>query len=133
MVSINDVYQSNYLSASDLQGKEPVVTITGAEMKSMNDGQAKLCIFVNNKQKGIILNKTNARAIGTLYGEETDRWIGKRIKLVTVWTDFQGKPVQAIRVIPPGGDALSAQAPIDEPPPPRGEDDYSRKNEDAPW
>lgn len=132
MTNVNDIYQSNYLTAADLQGKEPTVTITQVEIAKMNDGQAKLCIYVNNKPKGIVLNKTNARAIAALYGDEDSRWIGKKVKLVVVWTDFQGKPVQAIRVIPPKGDELSqgfaSQAPAA--PPPKSEDDFGARIED---
>lgn len=106
MTNVNDIYTSNYLTAADLQGKEPIVTITQVDVVKMNDGQVKICIFPNNKPKGVVLNKTNARAVNDLYGPETDSWIGKRIKLVTVWTDYQGKPVQAIRIVPPGVDAM---------------------------
>jgi len=107
MTNVNDIYQSNYLTATDLQGKEPTVTITEVQIAKMNDGQAKLCIHVNNRPKGIVLNKTNAKSIATLYGDESSRWIGRKIKLVTVWTDYQGKPVQAIRVVPPVGENLN--------------------------
>lgn len=122
MTNVNDIYQSNYLTASDLQGKEPTVSITEVQVAKMNDGQPKLCVYVNNRPKGIVLNKTNAKAIAMLYGDESNRWIGKKIKLVTVWTDYQGKPVQAIRIVPPvGGDDYNAPpvntAPVQQAPP----------------
>lgn len=103
-MNVDDLYPSKYLSAADLQGKEPTVTITQLTMEKMTDGQNKPCIFVNNRPKGIILNKTNAMSIASMYGKHTDGWIGKKIKLVKVWTDFQGKPVEAIRIVPPSGD-----------------------------
>src|SRR6185295_16687808 len=129
MTNVNEIYQSNYLTASDLQGKEPTVTITQVEVAKMNDGQAKLCVYVNNRPKGIVLNKTNAKAIAALYGDESSRWVDKKVKLVTVWTDFQGKPVQAIRVIPPQGDELSmtSQAPAQQAPPPKSADDFGAR------
>lgn len=134
MTNINEIYQSNYLTAADLQGKEPTVTITQVEIAKMNDGQVKICIFANNRPKGIILNKTNARAVSSMYGEETDRWIGSRVKLVTVWTDYQGKPVKAIRVVPPENEkpsapvaALAAQAPVSTP---AHADDYGARMDD---
>jgi hypothetical protein len=136
MTNINEIYQSNYLTAADLQGKEPTVTITQVEVAKMNDGQAKLCIYVNNKPKGVVLNKTNARAIAALYGDESARWVGKKVKLVTVWTDFQGKPVQAIRIIPPQGDHLSqgfdAQAPVS-PPPAQTPENYGAFDDEVPF
>lgn len=132
MTNINEIYQSKYLSSSDLQGKEPTVTITQVEVEKMNDGETKLCIYVNNKAKGIVLNKTNAKAVAALYGDESSRWVGRKVKLVTVWSDFQGKPVQAIRIIPPMGDDLSmtSQAPPALSPPPATQNDYGARLDD---
>lgn len=138
-MNINEIYQSKFLSASDLQGKEPTVTITQVEMEKMNDGEMKLCIYVNNRPKAIVLNKTNARAVAALYGDETNNWTGKRIKLVSVWTDFQGKPVQAIRIVPPGVDTTPQrgpapddwQAPPSQVPPAQTPADYGALNDDV--
>jgi hypothetical protein len=140
-MNINEIYQSKFLSASDLQGKEPTVTITQVEMEKMNDGEMKLCIYVNNRPKAIVLNKTNARAIASLYGDETNNWSGKKIKLVSVWTDFQGKPVQAIRIVPPGADQMQQRGPADDyqapptrsAPPPAQPEDYGALNDEVPF
>lgn len=134
-MNVDDLYPSKYLSASDLQGKEPTVTITQLTMEKMTDGQNKPCIFVNNRPKGIILNKTNAMAIASMYGKNTDGWIGKRIKLVKVWTDFQGKPVEAIRLIQPGFEDTEPRAPApQQPAPPASSDDYGADlNDDVPF
>lgn len=136
-MNVDDLYPSKYLSASDLQGKEPTVVITQMTMEKMTDGQNKPCIFVNNRPKGIVLNKTNAMAIASIYGKNTDGWIGKKIKLVKVWTDFQGKPVEAIRIVQPGIETMQergfeAQAPAS--PPPAQADEYGAFDaEDIPF
>lgn len=132
-MNVDELYPSKYLSAADLQGKEPTVTITQMTMEKMTDGQNKPCIFVNNRPKGIVLNKTNAMSIASMYGKNTDSWIGKKIKLVKVWTDFQGKPVEAIRIVQPGVDTMQergfeAQAPAA--PPPARPDDYGATLDD---
>lgn len=132
-MNVDDLYPSKYLSAADLQGKEPTVIITQFTMEKMTDGQNKPCIYVNNRPKGVILNKTNAMAIASMYGKIIDGWIGKRIKLVKVWTDFQGKPVEAIRIVPPGVETMqergmAAQAPAS--PPPAQPDDYGAALQD---
>lgn len=123
-MNVDTLYPSKYLSASDLQGKEPTVTITQISMEKMTDGQTKPCVFINNKPKGIVLNKTNAMAIANMYGKETDNWIGKKIKLVKVWTDFQGKPVEAIRIVQPGAEVMRefGPAPQQSAPPPIDDD-----------
>lgn len=130
MPNIDDLYPSKYLSASDLQGKEPTVTITQITMEKMTDGQVKPCIFANNRPKGIILNKTNAMSIASLYGKNTDGWIGKKIKLVKVWTDFQGKPVEAIRIVPPGVETMQERGMAAQAPPPAQADDYGATMDD---
>ncbi|NDE15357.1 hypothetical protein EBZ80_10545 [bacterium] len=49
--------------------------------------------------KKLILNKTNARTIGLLYGNEMTGWIGKKIALYLTTEDaFGQKDVQVIRV-----------------------------------
>lgn len=141
MTNINEIYQSKYLTAADLQDKEPTVTITQVEIAKMNDGEVKICIYVNNKPKGIILNKTNARSVAGLYGDESNAWVGKKVKLVSVWTDYQGKPVKAIRIVPPGVDTMQQRGPADDwqapassaPPPTRSEDYGARMDDDIPF
>lgn len=111
-MNINQVFPSKWISAGDLQNKEPTVTIDRISMEEVNVGEMKPCLWFQGKEKGMILNKTNASNIAFLYGQETDAWIGKPITLFTTWVDFQGKSVEAIRVKPqanPQG-AVQAQA-----------------------
>ena len=59
-----------------------------------------VCKFVG-KEKALILNKTNTRAIGDLYGSETDGWHGKKIVLYPTTTQYGDRDMAAIRVRPP--------------------------------
>ena len=111
-MNINQVFPSKWISAGDLQGKEPTVIIKQISMEEVNVGEMKPCLWFQGKDKGMILNKTNASNIAFLHGPETDSWVGKSITLFTTWVDFQGKSVEAIRVKPqanPQG-AVQAQA-----------------------
>lgn len=130
-MNINEIFDSKYLRAADLKGQTPVCTITKIDIQDMKDGQQKPCIYLNHRDKGLILNKTNANMIAKMYGPETNEWLGKKIMLVTAWVDFQGDTVEAIRVRPPNQQAVPDAPPA--PPPPRGEDDYARKDEDVPF
>jgi hypothetical protein len=134
-MNINEVFDSKYLRAADLQGKTPVVTITQIEMAKMQDGQNKPCIFLNNKPKGLVLNKTNATMIAKLYGGETDAWIGKQVRLITAWVEYQGDTVQAIRIRPPSDVVYTADTPAAAPviPPAHSQDDYGALDDEVPF
>ena len=74
-------------------------------------GDHKPIIYFEGKEKGIVLNKTNATAIATIYGDDTDDWTGGEIILYSAWVDFQGKQVEAIRIrVPPRKPAPRAAA-----------------------
>lgn len=100
MPNINEAFPSNYLKAADLQGRQVTVTMDRAEYEKIGDDR-KLILFFKGKEKGMVLNKTNANNIGALYGPNTDDWNGEEIVLFEAMVDFQGKTVPAIRVRAP--------------------------------
>lgn len=98
-MNINDAFPSNYLKAADLKGQTPTVTIADVRMEDIGDDR-KPVIYFDGKEKGIVLNKTNATNISDAYGPETPGWRGKKVTLFTAWVDFQGRSVEAIRIRP---------------------------------
>jgi len=99
-MNINDIFPSKYLKASDLKGTTPTVCISRYEMEQLGD-QKKLVLYFQNKQKGMICNRTNADRIAFLYSPDTDNWIGKEITIYADMVSFQGKTMEALRVRPP--------------------------------
>lgn len=100
MPNINDAFPSKYLKASDLQGRQVTVRMDRAEYETIGDDR-KLILYFQGKEKGMVLNKTNANNIGFIYGPDTDGWQGAEITLFEAMVDFQGKTVPAIRVRAP--------------------------------
>lgn len=100
MVSINEAFPSNYLKAADLKGRNALVTISHADYEMIGDDK-KLVLFFDGKEKGMVLNKTNAGNIASAYGDDTDDWKGQQIVLFEAMVDYQGKTVAAIRVRQP--------------------------------
>ena len=110
-MNINDAFPSKYLKASDLQGRAVSVVI-----KSIEHGDAEMdnkpIVYFEGKDKGLVLNKTNAMSISSDYGPETNGWIGKTIELFSQKVQFNNQMVDSIRVravnpalnddIPPG-------------------------------
>jgi hypothetical protein len=94
---VSEAFTSEFLKAADLRDRNIIVVIDHVEMKDIG-GDHKPILFFQGKDKGLVLNKTNANNIAMGYGDDTDDWTGKEIVLFPAMVDFQGKTVSAIRV-----------------------------------
>lgn len=99
-MNINDVYPSKYVAAADLKDGNARVIIARVEVEKIGD-DTKPVLYFKGKQKGLVLNKTNSKTIASIFGDETDDWTGGELILFPIMTDYQGKPVEAIRVRAP--------------------------------
>lgn len=98
-MQISTAFPSEFLRAADLQGRQVRATIDRVEIREVgSDGDHKPVLFFSGKDKGLVLNKTNATAIGDAYGDDTDDWTGQPLVLFDAMVSYQGKNVKAIRV-----------------------------------
>ena len=100
MPKLNDLYPSKFLTAAELDEDGIIVTIRDITIEKMGDGMEKPCLHFDESDKGLILNKTNAKIIGKMYGDDTDNWEDERISLYPTYVSFKGDQVEAIRVKP---------------------------------
>lgn len=114
---ISGAFPSEYLKAADLQGKSVTVIMERIEIREVGDGP-KPVLYFQDKERGLVLNKTNSNTIASIYGEETDDWTGQPITLFEAQVDFQGKVVPAIRVRMPPRQPNRAPVRETQPPPP---------------
>jgi len=112
--NINEAFPSKYLKASDLNGAEPVVAIDRVEFEPVGrDREMKAVLYFKGKDKGLVLNKTNATKIIQLTGSGmTEDWAGFRIKLFGTETQYGGDTVDCIRIkaAAPNGNGTRAAA-----------------------
>lgn len=103
MPMLNDLYPTKYIKAEDLRGREYLMTIRAVIMEKVDDKTNKIApvIYFTQGQKGLVCNKTNAYAIGSWYGENTDYWPGKQVVLFAAYVDFQGKQTLGLRIKQP--------------------------------
>lgn len=99
-MDINSAFATKYLKASDLQGRDVTVKMGRVEQEKVGDDQ-KLILYFQGKEKGMVLNKTNANSIADVYGSETGDWYGQTIILFEQMVDFQGKRVPGLRIRAP--------------------------------
>ena len=63
---MSEAYPTKYISAPDLKGKEPTVTIANVLMEDIGSAEMKPVLYFQRKTKGLVLNKTNASIIAMI-------------------------------------------------------------------
>ena len=102
MAHFRKAFPSKFLSSSDLDDGPLDVTIK--EVPTENLGTAenpelKLVAHFEEDAKPCVLNITRAESIADITGDEdTDSWVGKRVRLRKGSTRYQGKRVACIEV-----------------------------------
>jgi hypothetical protein len=101
---MRDALPGRYLTGDDLDG-EVTVTIERVVLEPFRDPRTRLetrkpVMYFLRAKRGLIVNRTNWRAIAELYGDESDNWAGKRITLISTMVDAYGKQTRAVRVRP---------------------------------
>ncbi|MDQ6437178.1 hypothetical protein RB623_24255 [Mesorhizobium sp. LHD-90] len=102
---ISEHFASAYIKAEDLQGRRAHVVIASVGVEDIGD-EHKLVAYFRGRQKGFIVNRTNAGILANELGDETDGWAGHEIILYTAKVNFQGRMVDGIRVDVPSREPL---------------------------
>lgn len=109
-MDIRKCYPTKYLSPVDLTDKDGNYVDANATVRSfsmvnvrLQDGASKPkpILHFEGKQKGMIINKTNARTLERLLGWDTDKWVGKKIGLVVEKIKAFGEMMDVIKVTEP--------------------------------
>lgn len=106
MPDFRSLYDSNYIYAFDLKGRDVTATIGEVKAAKVKDTEGKeqkkpVLFFREAKDKrGLVLCKTNGKTIAAMYGNLTEKWVGKRITLFATTCEAFGKQVECIRIRP---------------------------------
>jgi len=110
MTSLADIYGSSdgkYIKAADLQKKSVKLkiannwTIVEFDEKSQAGEEykaKKLVLHFEGREKGWVVNKTNAAALEYAFGPDIEDWVGKECELYPTMVSFGDAMVEAIRV-----------------------------------
>lgn len=104
----------DYLGAYALeQGEERTLTIKTVRQEPVqgSDGKKEECIVVRfaEREKPMIMNKTNLKTIAKLYGSYIEDWTGKRITVYIEKVKAFGDLVEALRIRPKVPQAVSKE------------------------
>lgn len=103
---VRGMFDSPYLGAWDLQGRDVVVTIRDVVQGELGKaGTSKKdkapIVYFEGKEKGMVFNKTNMKTVAAIYGSfKRTEWLGKSITLFPTTTSKGGEIVDCIRVRP---------------------------------
>jgi hypothetical protein len=97
--------EKRYLSAKDdvtLDGQTLVIDAVFPEEIKGNDGSVKesLCIRFKGQEKLLSLNQTNLTVLSTAFGDNTDEWVSRKVKLNMVNVKFKNEVTKGIQVNP---------------------------------
>lgn len=100
-MKISQLFPSKYVKAADLNGKTVTLTIAKLVVEELGHGaerERKPVLYFQKASKGLVLNRTNAMTIASLYGDESDEWQGKRISIYPTRIRAFGTMQDTIRV-----------------------------------
>ncbi len=105
MTHWRSMFDNKYLGNWDLpEGRDIAVVIERVEAGTLTSlggrTDKKPIVFFVGKEKGMALNKTNAKAIAGMYGHDTAKWRDKPIAIYVTTTSSPDGMVPCIRVRP---------------------------------
>lgn len=86
-MKVSEEFPSYFLSGDEISGKEVPVVIKEVKKETVPTKQGKqeevIAIYFEDKKRGVRLNRTRAKEISRLYGDDMDAWKGKSVLLFT--------------------------------------------------
>jgi len=104
-MKVTEAFKGNFIEALHLGENDATMTIASVDNPgTVKSADKKLIdkpiVRFTGTDKGFILNKTNARAIGLAHGNEMDGWAGKKITIYATTCEAFGDTVPCVRVRP---------------------------------
>jgi len=96
-----EAFPSTYLKSADVKERPRVAVISHIEREKVGKGQDAEEKYVLHFEDGkpMVLNRTNWDTLEEAFGDSHD-WAGHKVKIKCVRTQFQGKPVDGLRIEP---------------------------------
>ena len=106
MVNAKEFFSGNYLKAEDCKGGEICIILDDGEISEITTPEGKVKAVLNlqvtfgDSEKIFTPNKSNGNILVEAYGEETDKWVGKRFMISLTKIRVYGKIKNSIVVEP---------------------------------
>ncbi len=115
MPNVRILLQSKFITKEDITAPMPVTISQIVQDNQQQRGAApdmKWLMYFAELRKGLRLNKTTIKQLAATFGDETDHWLGKRVRIYVDHTvEMAGQIVGGVRLqmpnIPPPSGALA--------------------------
>lgn len=131
MPKVSDMIVSKFLRKEDFD-EDRIMTIKSVKLEDMpgDDGSQKWVLYFREDQKGMALNVTTIRVLEKAFGDDSDLWIGKKVKVyVDPNVSFGGRVVGGLRLMPPKNASAGAKPPA----PPQQTEPAGEFDDDIPF
>jgi hypothetical protein len=116
-MNYKQAFPSTFLKADDLAETGSVVyTIRDAQVEDVGQDEnkeRKLCLYFEETDQKMVLNRTNADACALMFGEYTEQWVGQKVQ---VYVDhnvrFGNKVMSGLRITDPYATVPQPRAPM---------------------
>jgi len=100
IIKASEFNTSNYLNATtakEYEGTDLTIYEIGAE--TIRDVK-KMTIGFEKVEKLLVVNKTNREVLADAFGDETNDWVGKQVRLDIIKVMFDGQRTNSIALTP---------------------------------
>lgn len=108
-MNYKEFFRGDYLIAEELGQRTPTLTIRDVRKVRLasagtddeggkTEERDRGVVYFAGKERGWVLNRTNAECLAAMWGAETDRWVGRRVTIYAAQVRLGGKTVLGIRV-----------------------------------
>lgn len=98
------MFDREMLGAFELQNRDVIVTIERVEAGVLtsegNKKTKKPILYFKGRERKLALNKTNAKMLANMFGNDTRKWVGQAITIYPTTTPFGKEIRECIRIRP---------------------------------
>ena len=100
----SEFFGGQFMAAADIDSSLAALKINAvtSEVLEGRDGRdrERIILHVDGVKKPVVVNATNANALIEAWGDETDDWAGKSIRLSKTKVVFNGSRIDSIKITP---------------------------------
>jgi hypothetical protein len=97
-MKFSEEFGGSFLKEVDLKGRQVQLTIESFDKRDIGEDKGKLVLSFVGTDKQLVCNKTKIAVLLTLFGDDMDNMVGKKVTLSPGMTTYMGAPTKCINL-----------------------------------